>query len=450
MALKKRLIFWLLKAYIKKWGKIVVLFFFIGLIIFFILLYAFQYMTTKIIISKKTIGVVGAYTIDNLPDTILLDISRGLTKIDSSGIAQKDLANSWKVKDNGKTYVLQLQKNIAFSDGSDFTADQIHESFSDVKIDRPDQYTMVFHLKEIYSPFLVTLSHHIFKNDFIGIGDYKVQSIKLNSNFIESLSLVNTKDGRIQKTYQFYPTQDALKVAFALGEISVAKDITDLSFKTAAINTFPNVLLQKNIQYNQLVTVFYNTQDKNLSDKRLRDALAYALPNSFSEGERAHSPLSPKSWAYQADTVHTQDLTHAKILLDASGFDVKATNKNPLLLTVQAKYKQTAEEVIASWKKIGIHGKLDISDTVPSTFQVFLGDFNVPKDPDQYSLWHSYQGNNITNYKNLRIDKLLEDGRKTLEQSSRVKIYADFQKYLADDQPASFLYFPYAYTVSRK
>jgi peptide/nickel transport system substrate-binding protein len=55
----------------------------------------------------------------------------------------------------------------------------------------------------------------------------------------------------------------------------------------------------------------------------------------------------------------------------------------------------------------------------------------------------------ITRYKNLRIDKLLEDGRKTVNINERKKIYADFQRFLLDDMPASFLYFPYEYTVTR-
>jgi peptide/nickel transport system substrate-binding protein len=74
----------------------------------------------------------------------------------------------------------------------------------------------------------------------------------------------------------------------------------------------------------------------------------------------------------------------------------------------------------------------------------------MPKDPDQYMLWHSSQQNNISNYKNLRIDKLLEDGRQTQDQDQRVKLYEDFQKYLLDDPPATFLYFPYVYDIKRK
>jgi len=77
--------------------------------------------------------------------------------------------------------------------------------------------------------------------------------------------------------------------------------------------------------------------------------------------------------------------------------------------------------------------------------------FQVPSDPDQYQFWQSTQEDtNITHYTNLKIDKLLEDGRKTLDKDTRKKIYADFQRYLVDDSPVIFLYFPKAYTVERK
>ncbi|MGH7245477.1 MAG: peptide-binding protein, partial [Candidatus Levyibacteriota bacterium] len=87
---------------------------------------------------------------------------------------------------------------------------------------------------------------------------------------------------------------------------------------------------------------------------------------------------------------------------------------------------------------------------IPPVFQIFVGSFTMPEDPDQYTLWHSNQENNITNFRNQRIDKLLEDGRKTIAEQDRLSIYADFQKYLNDEQPATFLYFPYSYTVTRK
>ena len=82
---------------------------------------------------------------------------------------------------------------------------------------------------------------------------------------------------------------------------------------------------------------------------------------------------------------------------------------------------------------------------------MLLAFWKVPQDPDQYFFWHSTQKQgNITGYKNVKIDKLLEDGRNTLAIEKRKKIYYDFQKVFMDDLPAVFLYYPNVYTISRK
>jgi peptide/nickel transport system substrate-binding protein len=147
--------------------------------------------------------------------------------------------------------------------------------------------------------------------------------------------------------------------------------------------------------------------------------------------------------------MHIFDLTHAKLLLEAAGYSDKS-KVPPLTIFTLPDYQATARIVASAWEKLGVKTAIVVVPSRPDSFQIYLGNFLPPKDPDQYTLWHSAQQNNITNYKNLRIDKLLEEGRKTLNQENRVKTYADFQKYLMDDAPASFLYFPITYTVVRK
>jgi len=448
MAINRRLIIWLIKAYIKKWRKTIVLFFLAGLIFFFLLRFFLSTIIAKFpVIHKETIGVIGAYTVDTLPPFILHDISRGLTTVGPDGKPQPDLASSWDVTDGGKTFVFHLKKNQYFNDGTLFNAQEIQYSFSDVKIERPDPLTIVFHLREPYAPFLVTAARPIFRNGLTGLGAFKIKDIVLNSGYVASMTLIGAK-GQLQvMVYQFYPTQEALRLAFVLGNVSSAVGLTDLSFRDTSLAQFPNASVTKSTDYSQLVTIFYNTQDKTLSDKRLRDALSYALPNKFMEGERATSPFSPLSWAYQVDPLHTQqDVLHAKLLIDT------IQGVPEMTLTVIPKYKSVADEVTKAWRDIGVKVtiKLVESGGTPDQFQMLLNNFTVPKDPDQYTIWHSDQINNITGYRSLRIDKDLEDGRKTVDPNERLKIYADFQKYLLDDQPASFLFFPNTFTVSRK
>ena len=55
---------------------------------------------------------------------------------------------------------------------------------------------------------------------------------------------------------------------------------------------------------------------------------------------------------------------------------------------------------------------------------MFLAYLKVPIDPDQYYFWHSTQTqSNIGNYNNVKVDKLLEDGRSTVDIEEREKIY---------------------------
>ncbi len=448
---KKRLFIWLIKAYLKKWGKRIFIFFIVGLSVFFGLLKATHSLFPKIPKGQKeTIGTFGTYTVETLPSFVFSDVSRGLTKIDKDGTVKPDIASSWKISDSGKKYTFSLKKNIFFSDGTPLTSSYISYSFSNVTTNKKDPYTIEFLLKDNYSPFLITVSRPLLKNGFIGVGEFRVKDIRLNGNFVESLVLSSVKNVYHTKSYLFYPTEESLKLAFVQGEISTIKGVSDVSFKNMSFTQFPHVEVKKITDHTKLVAIFYNTKDSSLSSEKARGALTYALPDDFKYGQRSYTPFPPSSWAFsETFNQRRQDVERAQSLLKASQI-VSESGEIKFFLKTLPKYKLLAQEIKKSWKRISVDVDIEIVETVPSTFQIFLGDFKIPKDPDQYTLWHKDQNNNITNYSNLRIDKLLEDGRKTTDLTQRKKIYSDFQKYLLADSPASFLYFPFEYEVVRK
>ena len=442
---------WLLKAYFRKWRRTILISFSLGLVVFFLLKFVVNYFVPLIpFTQEQTIGMVGAYSVDNLPAVILSKVSKGLVYAGSDYLPKPDLAKSWEIKNDGKTYIFHLKENIVFSDGTKFTSDQVKYDFIDVAAQRPDKNTIVFNLKNSYSPFLLTVSRPIFKEGFVGIGDYRVHSVNLNGNFVQSISLIANKGHSQEITYQFYPTEEALKTAFVLGDVNEIAGVRNLNFSGKSLGDFKQSNISKDTNYSQLVTLFYNTQDRDLSDKRLRESLAYVMPDTFNNGQRNYGSFPPNSWVSENGlTTYSQDFEHAKLLL---GESVSSTQSSSFTLELKAlpEYKNLANQIKELWAKIGVKTNVKIVDSFPNDFQVFLGEFNVSKDPDQYALWHSSQQNNITHYKNLRIDKLLEDGRQTVDVDGRKKIYADFQKYLLDDPPATFLYFPYEYDIKRK
>lgn len=423
------------------------LFFLIGLIAFFLLYLSFSLLQPSLFKQTHSIGIVGSYTKESIPSEILNKISYGLTDVSGSGRPLPKAASRWTIKDDGRTYIFKIKEGQKFSDGTKLTSYEINYNFENVKIERPSQDTIIFKLNNSYSPFLITVSRPVFRKEFLGLGEYKVKNTAVSGEFFDSITLHSTKSNQ-SVIYKFYPTEKALKLALIMGEVDKSNDISDLSIMEENFTKFRNLKINKFINYDKLVTIFYNTQNKHLSDKRLREALNYALPNEFSQGKRNYTPYPPSLWASQEQTLaEIQDIDHAKDLLKISNASSSSTLS--FKLKTLPKYKDTAIEIRKSWVPLGIKVDIEPVNTLPSDFDMFLGEFMVSKDPDQYSIWHSSQENNISRYRNLRIDKLLEDGRQITDTSQRRKIYADFQKYLLDDPPAGFLYFPYYYTVSK-
>src|SRR5580765_6393924 len=110
MVVRRRLIFWLFRAYLAKWGKTIFFSFLAGLFVFFIILFSSRYLANVVPIYKNTIvGVTGAYTVDSLPPFIVDKLSRGLTEVSENGTIKPAIAERWEIQDGGKTYVFHLR-----------------------------------------------------------------------------------------------------------------------------------------------------------------------------------------------------------------------------------------------------------------------------------------------------------------------------------------------------
>ncbi|MBI2539143.1 MAG: hypothetical protein HYW04_05025 [Deltaproteobacteria bacterium] len=75
---------------------------------------------------------------------------------------------------------------------------------------------------------------------------------------------------------------------------------------------------------------------------------------------------------------------------------------------------------------------------------VILGWAMGVSEPDAYQVWHSSQaankGSNHINYRNPRVDRILEEYRREFDANRRIELYREFQKILNDEQPYTFLF----------
>src|SRR4030042_1430042 len=427
-------------AFLKKFKGLLFLSSILGISIFLILWFLIPRITSD---KKVVIGVYGRFQVDTLPNDITNFISKGLTKADSSGLPEPNLASSWDTPDKGKTWVFHLRSDILWHDNKKLISSNINYNFSDVTIEHPDDYTIIFKLNEPYVPFPLIVSRPIFKKGLLGTGDWKVTKISVIGEYVQKLIL---KKGKEEIIYKFYPTEEQQKFSYKMGEVDRIINLSNIT----PFDSWNNSLVYDKLNFNQTAVIFFNTQDSLLSEKNIRQALSYAIDKEALGKDRSISPVSSSSFAFNSQVKrYNYDPVRAKEIINDLPKEAKMNLtlklvSTPALLTV-------AEKVADNWKNVGIDTQVLVTSVVPSDYQAYLTIYDIPYDPDQYFLWHSTKTHtNITNYKNPRIDKLLEDGRFELNIEERKNIYLDFQRFLMEDSPASFLYYPVWYDIARK
>lgn len=425
-------------AFLKRFKFVIVSSVLIGVVAFLFL----SFILPNIKFTKTTrIGYTGRYTIETLPLEISTMISKGLVSIDQTSRIIPSLAKNWTTEEGGKKWIFELNENTYWQDKRPLKIDDINYNFSDVGIQKENN-KITFTLKEPYVPFIALLEKPIFKKGLLGTGDWKVNHLSIKGDYIQNLELRSKNERQYIK---FYPTEEQTKFAFKIGEVDVIKNLTS----PKPFTDWNNVNIEENIQTDRVVVIFFNTQDPILSDKNLRLALNYAIDKS-SYKKRAISPINPQSFFFNPQVkTYNYDSAKAKQLISESKANIPENYTVNLISTPNL--LDIADDISKMWREVGINTSILTSSVIPSDYQAFITIFEIPKDPDQYSLWHSTQlQTNITKYKNVRIDKLLEDGRVELDREKRKEIYFDFQRFLVEDSPAIFLFNPVWYNIARK
>ncbi len=427
-------------SYVSKFKLLIVTGLLLGLILSIVLTVIYSKYFVN---NTLRIGVTGRYSSSTLPYYITTLFAKGLFKTDKTLMMVPDLAEQYSISQDNIDWTVKIKNDIFWNDGTRINSHDIKYDLSGLNVKQIDDVTLEFNLNEPFMPFLSLLSRPIFKKGFIGSSEWKVKNIIISDNIIRELHLYNNKKNFV--IYKFYPTEEKTKTAFILGKIDKIENL----YNPLPFSKWKNTQTVKSTNKNQVVTLFFNTKDKLLSDKDLRQALHYAIDRAKFNKVSAFSSINPDSWAYNPQVKkYNFDTVRAIELIDSLPEEI---NKDINIRIVSSpNLIDDAEIIKKSWDDIGIKVNIAVSSVPPSDYQVFLTVFDSPTDPDQYIYWHSTQNeNNWSNYSNPRIDKLLEDGRKLSNVEDRKKTYLDFQRYLSEDVPAIFLYHPDWFDIIR-
>ncbi|MGH9568395.1 MAG: ABC transporter substrate-binding protein, partial [Candidatus Angelobacter sp.] len=166
----------------------------------------------------------------------------------------------------------------------------------------------------------------------------------------------------------------------------------------------------------------------------------------------ADSVLPPQHWAYSGDVAHyPYDPKKANVLLNAAGYP-RGKNGIRFHLVMKTSTEETTRLLAAvlqqQLRKVGI--ALDIrsfefatfySDVTKGAFQLYsLRWIGGNEGPDIfYYAFHSSsfppKHANRGYYVNAEMDRLIDEGRTTVDQKRRKEIYARVQQILARDLP---------------
>jgi len=172
------------------------------------------------------------------------------------------------------------------------------------------------------------------------------------------------------------------------------------------------------------------------------------------------------------NTTDSQHALQARTLLSEGGWtfseEERVWKKKDVVLTFtlatadEPELSATAEVLAREWRAAGISvdvhlyplSELNTVVLRPRNYEAILFGEVVGRSLDLFAFWHSSQRNdpglNLSLYTNAKADRLLAEGRATINTHEREKLYEQFVELVAEDRPAVFLYAPeFIYLVSK-
>ena len=414
-------------------------------------------------------------------------IYNSLLRADANLRLQPELAAEWRRIDE-RSYYFRLRDDVRFHNGQPLTAADVKYTYQSIlepnqrspkrgllkhlaQVEQPGPYQLLFRLDATHAPFVEQFTIGVVPNGAKnglypppGSGPFRLQSV----------------DAGEKVTLQANPDYWERKPPLAG---VVFKNVPDamvrvLEFKRGAVDFLQNDLepdllpwletnAQANVSVRQGTTYQYigvNFTQPILKRLKVRQALALAIDRDQiihhllkGMGQSANGVLAPDNWAYDAENAVGQtwpyDPQRAKKLLDEAGYpDPDGDGPQPRF---RLSFKTTnidlrrriAEALKEQLQNVGI--ELEIRSYEWATFfsDIKKGNFHLYSlawvgviDPDvQYQLFHTAStppnGDNRGRYSNAEVDRLLELGRVTFDESERKRIYRRVQTILAQDLP---------------
>ena len=434
---------------------------------------------------------------DSVSRSIIKLINQTLVYIDNEGNIVPELAQEI-TKVSPKETLIKIKNDIKFSNGETLTIDDVLFSLERAKaspkmsqdlymiesFEKVDDRTLKINtlydagnlLHKLASGGVAIINKKAFEkdeNNIVGTGMFKLKEwvageklvLERNEFFKDSKSNIDTL------VVKFVPEANSRMIMLETGEIDLARDLLPLDFKKISEDTkFTTV----EVETPSNMFLGFDLRNELLADKRVRQAIAYAINNEDlvktvfnGSASVATSPVPKITTGHNENSNnYPQNIEKAKQLLAEAGYP----NGFNIELFVSEDNQRIDMAVIIqdNLKKIGINAEIKTFQWAAyvSTIEnpniikpLFIMSWNISNDdPDEvlYPLYHSSQidaHTNVVFYKNEKFDNLISEARETTDKNKRMKLYEEAQDIIQEDLPHYTLVYPkqnFAYKASIK
>lgn len=410
------------------------------------------------------------------PQALLVNVYEGLVKLDENGAIQPLLAKSWTVSPDRTTYDFKLQDNATFTNGDKFTADDVKFSIERVKsrawtsslkaymdvVDRVDVVSPTeakVILKAPSNNWLFEMTTRIgamfspngvgnLANTAIGTGPYKVSKWTRGDSIVMVANdkYWGTKPAIGTVTLKYFKDPTAMNNALLTGGINVISTLqTPETLKQFTSDNRYEVIEGTT---NGEVVLSFNNGRPPLDDKRLRQAISYAIDRKAvmdtawgGHGKLIGSMVPPTDpWYEDLSNTYPYDPAKARGLLAAAGHPKLALAFRIPSLPYAVAIAQVVKSQLA---QVGINAKIDVLEFpavwVDQVFSKFNYDMSIINHVEPRDIQTFGNPKYYWQYDNKSVQGLLASGDKGTEQQ-QVADYKSAARTLADDAAADWLF----------
>ncbi len=394
-------------------------------------------------------------TTDSASSSVAGNLFDGLLKLDENLEWVPELASSYTVSADKKTYTFKLKENVTWHDGTPLTADDVLFTFNKI-LDKKtntvrrsnyiidgkpivfkavDRYTFQATLPKPFAPVLSSLAMGILPKhllhdkdintaDFnykpVGSGPYVFKTWKPGQFVMLEQNATYHKGAPLVKSilYKILPDQNTATVAMEKGEIDTI-GIQPKDYEKMKANKILNTF-----EYNDLAYTFmaFNLKNSLFQNPQIRKAISHAINKKalvnnilMGYGAPVEIPSSPASWAYPPTSLVEFEYSPSKSkqLLKESGYTYNTKtnlfekNGKPLQFTLLTNKgnkvrEQTAQIIQQFCREVGVKVNIRLMEWKsfvkllnepkdPKNFDAAMLGWSLGIDPDGYSIWHSSQ-----------------------------------------------------------